>query len=93
MYASDTDAPDEHFFRLRRDRAIHFALTEAEPHEIILDLGCGAAPVVTQLLQLGRRCVGVDHSLSMLKNGRRRIEAHGYATHGVPRRARLLRHG
>lgn len=75
MYAEATNEPDEHFFRLRRDHAIEFVLEHTDVSDHVLDIGCGAAPVVAGLLAQGRRCIGVDHSLSMLRNGRRRLRA------------------
>ena len=75
MYAEATNEPDEHFFRLRRDHAIEFVLEHTDVSDHVLDIGCGAAPVVAGLLAQGRRCIGVDPSLSMLRNGRRRLRA------------------
>jgi len=77
MYAEQTNAPDEHFFRLRRDHALEFVLKHTVEGDLVLDLGCGAAPVVAGLLARGRWCIGVDHSLAMLRNGSRRLRAQG----------------
>lgn len=79
MYASDTDALDEHFFRLRREYTLDYVRRHYGAEHRLLDLGCGAGPVISQLRAEGFRCSGVDYSTDMLKLARTRITGCGAA--------------
>ena len=75
MYADRTPRLDEHFFRLRRDFTVRYVTEQLAGARRILDLGCGAGPVISELRARGRDCVGLDYSFEMLGHARDRIEA------------------
>lgn len=58
---------DEHLFQSRRDFTVDYVLTNSSPDATIIDVGCGAAPVVSRLLASQRSCIGVDYSFDMLR--------------------------
>lgn len=58
---------DEYIFQTRRDTTIHYILSHADKHSTIIDVGCGAAPVVKELLLKDYNCIGLDYSFDMLK--------------------------
>ena len=83
MYASETLCPEEHNYRLRRNRAIQFLLPTLPPQGRVLDLGCGAGPTLLELRRRGIDCVGVDASEDMLQHARQRLLEHGLDPAGL----------
>jgi len=77
MYRGETDSPEEHFFRLRRDFTVAYVLRTCAPDARILDLGCGSGPVTAALRSSGRRVVALDYSLDMLRLATERVEREG----------------
>lgn len=77
MYASETERLDEDNFRLRRDAAVAMVLRLAPLSARVIDLGCGAGPVVSALRQHGVDVIGVDYAEDMLDNARTRLRALG----------------
>lgn len=77
MYASETERLDEDNFRLRRDAAVAMVQRLAPPSAQVIDLGCGAGPVVSALRQRGVDVIGVDYAEDMLDNARTRLRAMG----------------
>lgn len=77
MYESDTELLDEANFRERRDVAVASVLAHLGPGERVLDLGCGAGPVLLELRRRGIQAVGLDYSEDMLANARSRLRAEG----------------
>lgn len=75
MYASDTDALDEYFFRQRRAFTLDYVTTHCTTEDRILDLGCGAGPVISALREHGYDCCGMDYSLDMLRHAGQRVAA------------------
>lgn len=82
MYRGDTDDPEEHFFRQRRDYTVRYVLENSTPESSILDLGCGSGPVTAALRRDGRRVVGCDYSLDMLRLAGARVASGGGAPGG-----------
>lgn len=75
MYASETDHLDEANFRERRDVTVDYVMRLVSPGDRVLDLGCGAGPVLTELRRRGVDVTGIDYSEDMLENARRRLRA------------------
>ncbi len=73
MYAEDTESVEDEFFRLRRDFTLDYVTTRYDISAAICDLGCGAGPVISELLRRGYDAVGFDYSADMLGNAARRI--------------------
>jgi ubiquinone/menaquinone biosynthesis C-methylase UbiE len=80
MYGARTARFDDHFFRIRRDRTLAFVTERFTKDAELLDLGCGAGPVITPLRELGYSCVGLDYSAEMLGFARQRMERAGVAS-------------
>jgi len=77
MYERPTERLEEENFRLRCEYAIELIRQRFEPGAAIVDLGCGAAPVLAGLWERGYRALGVDCSPDMLAYARRRLAAIG----------------
>ncbi|MGH3042676.1 MAG: class I SAM-dependent methyltransferase, partial [Gaiellaceae bacterium] len=61
-----------------RWRSFLVSRIEVEPGDTVLDVACGTGAVAIELARCnGCRVVGVDQSLEMLAEGRRRVEAAG----------------
>jgi SAM-dependent methyltransferase len=73
MYAQDTENLDDEFFRLRRDFTVAYVTSRYDASATICDLGCGAGPVISALLNRGYDAIGFDYSIDMLDNAARRI--------------------
>lgn len=83
MYGGETDSPEEHFFRRRRDFTVQYVLGHTAPDARVLDLGCGSGPVTAALRRGGRRVVALDYSLDMLRLAGERVEREGRAGGGL----------
>jgi ubiquinone/menaquinone biosynthesis C-methylase UbiE len=77
MYAAETERLDEANFRLRRDVAVDMVLRLAPPQAQVIDLGCGAGPVISELRKRSVNVVGLDYAADMLDNARSRLRALG----------------
>jgi len=77
LYATETERLDEDNFRLRRDMAVACVRSIATPNLRVIDLGCGAGPVLSALRQDGVDVVGLDYSEDMLENARSRLRSAG----------------
>ncbi len=77
MYAAETERLDEDNFRLRRDAAVAMVQRLAPASARVIDLGCGAGPVVSALRQRGVDVIGIDYADDMLDNARIRLRAMG----------------
>src|SRR5690625_1846525 len=66
-------------FKQRRDFTVNYVLTNVSPNAQLLDLGCGAGPVLGPLQQAGMNCIGIDYSVDMLRLARSNL-----GTKGVP---------
>jgi len=73
MYDSDTDSLQEASFRARCDAAVRTVLQVLPEGGRVLDLGCGSAPVLSQLRKRGARCTGLEYSEDMLRHARARL--------------------
>lgn len=83
MYATETERLEDDNFRLRRDIAVAHVLSIATPESRVLDLGCGAGPVISELRQHGVNTVGLDYSEDMLENARARLRSLGLDDAGL----------
>ena len=77
LYAGSPRSAQEHFFRQRRDVACAQLAMRVAHETPVLDLGCGAAPVLARLRRWGWRCTGLDGSPEMLAQARERLVAAG----------------
>jgi ubiquinone/menaquinone biosynthesis C-methylase UbiE len=77
MYAGYTERLDEANFRKRRDVAVDYVLRLLPHNGRVLDLGCGAAPVLSELRKRGVHCVGLDYAEDMLEHARERLRSMG----------------
>lgn len=95
MYATDTERLEDANFRERRDLAVTLVLDlvsaagegrngrENNWNSRVLDLGCGAAPVLSELRRHGLDAVGMDYSEDMLEHARARLRAMGLDAAGL----------
>jgi len=83
MYAGQTERLEDENFRLRRDAAVAHVLTIVTPESQVLDLGCGAGPVISELRRHGIRTAGLDYSEDMLDNARARLRSLGIDDSGL----------
>lgn len=60
-------------FRQRRDFTVASVLRLLPPGGRVLDLGCGAAPVLSELRRHGIACTGLDLTEDMLRHARERL--------------------
>lgn len=70
LYRSNPVTFEEHLFQSRRDFTVNYVLSHSTPDSTIIDVGCGAAPVVSRLLANDRDCIGLDYSFDMLRFSR-----------------------
>ena len=77
LYDSETARLEEASFRRRRDVAVSLALRELPPGGRVVDIACGAAPVLSELRRRGAACVGVDHAPDMLRHAQKRLRSAG----------------
>ena len=75
MYAGTSRRLDQVKFRRRRDITIEHVLRLLPPGGRVLDLGCGAAPVLSELRRRGIQCTGLDLTQDMLEHARERLRA------------------
>jgi len=75
MYADETERLEDENYRLRRDLTVAHVLSIATPESQVLDLGCGAGPVISALRRHGIATAGLDYSEDMLDNARARLRA------------------
>lgn len=75
LYDSDTDSLQEASFRARRDAAVSYVRRILPPGGRVLDLGCGSAPVLSQLRRHGASCTGLECSEDMLRHARARLQS------------------
>jgi len=85
MYATETARLDEANFRLRRDIAVARVRSIVTPESLVLDLGCGTGPVISELRRHGVKVVGLDYSDDMLAHARARLRALGLDEAGLMR--------
>lgn len=77
MYASNTERLDEANFRRRRDLTVEYVLKVLPPGGRVLDVGCGAAPVVSELRRRGVSCTGLEYAEDMIKHAKERLRSMG----------------
>jgi ubiquinone/menaquinone biosynthesis C-methylase UbiE len=77
MYASETERLDEANFRRRRDVTVERTLQLLPAGGKVIDLGCGAAPVVAELRKRSVPCTGLEYAEDMLKHARERLRSMG----------------
>lgn len=83
MYEADTEYLDESNYRLRRNVAVAQVLARTTPASQVLDLGCGAGPVVSELRRRGVNVIGIDCADDMLAYARERLRALGLDDAGL----------
>ena len=75
MYDSDTESLQEANFRTRCDITVKYVLQVLPAGGRVLDLGCGSAPVLSQLRKHGVSCTGLEYSEDMLRHARARLQS------------------
>ena len=83
MYAADTDCLEDENFRARRDIAVAHVLSIVNPDSQVLDLGCGAGPVISELRRHAVNVVGIDYSEDMLEHARSRLRSQALDESGL----------
>lgn len=85
LYAGDSDNLEEANYRRRRDLAVArvLELARAAPDLQVLDLGCGAGPVLAELRRQEVSVTGIDCSADMLAFARERLRALGLNDGGL----------
>lgn len=79
LYATATERLEDENFRLRRDIAVARILSIVTPESQVLDLGCGTAPLLSELRRQGIKVLGLDDSADMLEHARTRLRSLGLA--------------
>ncbi len=77
LYVGPAATPEAHFFRQRRDRVLALLAQHVPRDGRVLDMGCGAGPVLAELRTAGWRCCGIDAAPDMLVQARERLNAAG----------------
>ena len=77
MYSSNTVRLDEANFRRRRDLTVDYVLRVLPRGGRVLDVGCGAAPVVAELRRRGISCTGLEYAEDMIRHARERLRSMG----------------
>lgn len=75
MYDSDTDSLQEANFRTRCDATVKYVLQVLPAGGRVLDLGCGSAPVLSQLRRRRVSCTGLEYSEDMLRHAAARLQS------------------
>lgn len=83
MYAAETECLEEDNFRMRRDIAVAEVMRLVTPDSQVLDLGCGAGPVIGELRRQAVQVVGMDYSEDMLEHARARLRSLGLDESGL----------
>lgn len=73
MYSENTEYLDEEIFRQRRNFTISYVQANFSKDAVLCDIGCGAGPITAELLKQGYNIVGLDYSVDMLANAKKRI--------------------
>lgn len=76
IYTAENPSVDLISFRQRRDFTVNYVCNHCANGSTILDLGCGAGPVLSQLCQNEYKLVGVDYSNDMLSLARQQLGEH-----------------
>lgn len=66
IYSTNNPSVDAISFRRRRDFTVEYILKNIAKDSVVLDLGCGAGPVLSQLINQGYHLIGIDYSTDML---------------------------
>jgi ubiquinone/menaquinone biosynthesis C-methylase UbiE len=80
LYAREIQTPEAHFFRQRRDAVLALLAQRVPQDRPVLDLGCGAGPVLAALRAAGWSCTGLDGAPDMLGQARERLAAAGLSS-------------
>ena len=80
LYDLDARRLEEVNFRRRRDLAVEHVLGLLPPGGVVLDVGCGSAPVLAELRRRGVQCIGVEYAPDMLQHAVERLESLGLET-------------
>ncbi len=75
IYTSTSPNVEAISFRKRRDFSVQYALENIPDNSTILDLGCGAGPVLVQLQKYQYQLIGIDYSNDMLLHASRELDA------------------
>ncbi len=74
IYSSNTPNVEAISFRKRRDFSVQYVLENTSKNSTVLDLGCGAGPVLVQLQKSYFQLIGIDYSSDMLQHARRELD-------------------
>jgi ubiquinone/menaquinone biosynthesis C-methylase UbiE len=66
IYTNERPSVEARSFRARRDYSVDFIHAQAPTGACILDIGCGAGPVLVKLNPQQYRLIGMDYSADML---------------------------
>lgn len=75
LYRNNTAGIEATMFKQRRDFTVDYVLENIPKNVQVLDLGCGAGPVLGPLQRAGMRCMGMDYSVDMLHLARANLGA------------------
>lgn len=67
IYSENNPGVDAQSFQRRRNFAVDYILKNVAKGSVILDAGCGAAPVLKRLVNQGYQLIGMDYSQDMLE--------------------------
>jgi len=74
IYTSSEPNVEAVSFRKRRNYTVDYILEHIPEKSVILDLGCGAGPVLTQLQSHNYDLTGIDYSHDMLLHAHRELD-------------------
>jgi len=75
MYDASTQLLEEANYRRRRDVTVAHVMRVLPPGGRVLDLGCGTAPVLSELRRHGIACTGLELAPDMIERARARLRA------------------
>ncbi len=75
IYTSLTPNVEAISFRKRRDFTVDYIIKNIPEGAAILDLGCGAGPVISRLRKYGYKLIGIDYSHDMLQHANQELES------------------
>ena len=73
IYVGKAENVENNMFRKRRDFAVRYIMQKVKSEAVVLDIGCGAAPVLRELCKTGYRCIGLDYSADMLRHAKEHL--------------------
>lgn len=76
IYTTSTPNVEAVAFRSRRDFTVNYIVDNITENSSVLDIGCGAGPVLKELSRHNYNLTGIDYSFDMLKHAKNNLKEH-----------------